>query len=535
LDAIDSNQEFVGNYVTAYFGKQGGTAGPVYVGAIICFLFVLGIFLVKDNLKWWLLAATVVSVFLSWGSNFAGFSHFFFNYFPGYNKFRAVSMILVIAELTMPILAMLTIREIVKDPGIIKAKIKLFYLAFALTGGLSLITWLMPTTFSDPATDENRADVTQTMENRGIDKSKQDAIIGDVEQARIAIVKSDAMRSFLFILLAAGLLFVYSRKPFSMPILAGALGVLMLIDMYGVASRYLSDTKGNYQEVKTNSFQPTAADIEIRKDKDPDYRVLNLTVNTWADGSTSYFHKSIGGYHGAKLKRIQELYDSSLTYDIRRVGNSFGQNATDSSIQATLARQSNIDMLNVKYLINGYYDEKRNVVYYPIENRSACGHAWFVRESKIVDDADAELAAVRNFAPLKTAIIDKKFESQISGFKPIYDSAAYIKLLSYEPNDLKYESSASSDQLAVFSEIYYDKGWNVYVDGKLSTYMRADYVLRAMKVPAGKHQIEFKFEPSFYYTGEKIALVGSLLLFLFIGGGIYMDRKERKAASPKAA
>jgi hypothetical protein len=506
------------------------TSGPVYVGAIICFLFILGLFIVKDSIKWWLLAATILSILLAWGRNFMGLTEFFFDHIPGYNKFRSVTMILVIAELAMPILAMLTLRELVKNPAVIKSKMKYFYISFALTGGIALLVYLTPGSFVSPVSDAESARILEDVQKNGGSPQIANEIQMNLENARLAIVQSDALRSFFLIFLAAGLLFLFIRKPFGMLPLAGGLTLLILIDMWGVSSRYISEKKGDYEKAtKTETeFEKTKADEMILQDPSPDYRVLNVAVQTWQDASTSYWHKSIGGYHGAKLKRMEELYEEVMEGNVRTVSSALQKQPNDSIMQQVLAHQPALNMMNTKYII---YNPEGGV----LSNHSACGNAWFVHTINLVDNADEEMKKIKTFSPHSTAVVDKSFATEINGFTPKYDSTAKIELNSYAPNDLKYTSNTSSDQFAVFSEVYYDKGWNAYIDGKATPYVRADYLLRAMKVPAGKHEIEFKFEPSSYYTGEKIALAGSIALFLFIGGGIYLGRKKQKEAETKKA
>ncbi len=515
----------------AYFGDQPFTSGPVYVGAIICFLFILGLFIVKDSIKWWLLGATVLAIMLSWGKNFEGLTDFFFNHFPGYNKFRSVYWILVIAEIAMPLLAMLAVKEIVKNPGVVKEHMRKFYLAFGLTGGIALLIYIMPTTFVTPVGDTESKQITDAVKKQGGSADFAGEVEMNLETARLNIVQSDALRSFFFILLAGGLLFFYVRKPFGVLPLAGGLTLLILIDMWGVSMRYMSDKKGNYEKkpIGEEKVLASAADEKILQDPDPDYRVLNLAVSPWQDASTSYFHKSIGGYHGAKLKRIQELYENVMEKETQQLQQAMQMQLPDSGLREVEKNLCTLDMLNTKYVI--YNPDAGGV----LQNRYACGNAWFVGDIKMVDNADEELKGVEKFSPSFTAVIDKSFQPVLGDLKPKWDQSNTIKLVSYAPNDLKYTSNASSDQLAVFSEIYYDKGWNAYVDGNLTPHVRADFVLRAMKVPSGKHDIEFKFEPSFYYTGEKIALVGSLLLILFIAGGIYYDRKNQQGHESQEA
>ena len=490
-----------------YWGDQPFTSGPVYVGAIVCFLFILGLFIVEGRLKWILLTATILSVFLAWGKNFMPLTDLFLDYFPGYNKFRAVSMTMIIAELCMPILAILAVNKIFKNPKIIKEKQKQFFIAFGLTGGLALIFYLFPSIFNFLSNNE----VIQFNEysKQGIDQNQLNMFIAELENARIAIFKADAIRSFLFILVAAVVIWLYSSKIIGKQILIPIIIILFIIDLTPVSYRYLNKNDFQRKTKVENPFSPTKADNEILKDKSLDYRVLNLSVNTFNNSSTSYFHKSIGGYHGAKLRRYQELISFDIMPEIQQIKTTFSEKLDYLSVTATLSRSTALNMLNTKYII-------LNPSAAPIVNNFALGNVWFVENYKIVENADAEIAEISKFDPSKTAIIDKRFEDELKGFKIANDSLSGIILTDYKPNQLTYKSEANKDRLAVFSEIYYDKGWNAYIDGKLSLHFRADYVLRAMIVPAGKHLIEFKFEPRVYAIGEVISFISSLILLMII-------------------
>ncbi|MBI9036516.1 MAG: hypothetical protein JEY97_00165 [Bacteroidales bacterium] len=490
-----------------YWGDQPFTSGPVYVGAIVCFLFILGLFIVEGRLKWILLTATILSVFLAWGKNFMPLSDFFLDYFPGYNKFRAVSMTMVIAELCIPILAILAVNKVFKTPEIIKEKRKQFFIAFGLTGGLALIFYLFPSIFSFLSSSE----IVQFNEysKQGIDQNQLNMFISELENARITIFKADAIRSFLFILFAAIVIWFYSSKIIGKQILIPIIILLFIVDLTPVCYRYLN--KDNFQR-KTKVEKPfslTKADNDILKDNSLDYRVLNLAVNTFNNASTSYFHKSIGGYHGAKLRRYQELISYDILPEIQRLKTTLSEKPDYLSISSTLSKSTALNMLNTKYIIV-------NPSTVPMVNNFALGNVWFVEKYKIVENADAEIADLKTIEPSKTAIINKKFEEYLQGFKIGDDSLSGIILTDYKPNHLTYKSETSKDRLAVFSEIFYDKGWNAYIDGELSPHIRADYVLRAMIIPTGKHLIEFKFEPRVYASGEIISFISSLLLLLII-------------------
>lgn len=507
MEAVDNQyaQSVAGQ--NHYWGNQPFTSGPVYVGAIMLFLFVLGLFIYKGKLKWWLLSVTVLSILLSWGKNFMPLTDFFLHYVPGYNKFRAVSMILVIAELAIPLLGILTLKEIVENPGIIRSKAKYFYTALGLTGGLALIFYLLPQTFFSFLSQMEVGAVAEQRKSLDAAQFNQfDALIYNMKMARVAIFKADAMRSVLFIAVAAALLWLYSRAKMDRWMIVGGMVILIAADLIPIAHRYLNNDNFVRKSIVANPYQPTTADALILKDVDPNFRVFNTTVNTFQEAHTSFFHKSIGGYHGAKLRRYQELIDHHLS----------------------LGNMEVLNMLNTKYFIVA--DENRRPV--PELNMDALGHAWFVKEVQMVDNADAEIDALTDFAPERTAVVDKRFASNVEGYTYKADSTATIELTQYQPNKLKYAFKSSTDQLVVFSEIYYDKGWNAYIDGKKAPYFRADYVLRAMVVPAGNHEIEFRFEPNVFVVGEKVSFASSLLLILMLvglaGAGLWKSFKGPK-------
>lgn len=476
-----------------YWGDQPFTSGPVYAGAIMVFMFVLGLFILKGNLRWWLLAVTVLSILLSWGRNFMPLTDFFLHYMPGYNKFRAVSMILIIADLAIPLLGILALKEIIEKPQILRDKQKFFFISLGLTGGLALIFYIMPQVFFSFLSGlEQSAIAEQRMSLEAQQLNQFDALIYNLELARVSIFKADAIRSALFIAIAAGLLWLYSRTKVNRLLVTAGIIVLIAADMIPIAHRYLNNDNFVSKSLVNNPYQPTEANKLIMKDTDPNFRVFNMTVSTFQEGSTSYFHKSIGGYHGAKLRRYQELIENHLSKRNDQV----------------------LNMLNTKYFI-GMGQDRQPVVQI---NMGALGHAWFVEEHEIVANADEEIAALTAFFPEKTAIIDQRFSANLEGFTHAVDSNARIELTEYQPNKLKYSSQAASDQLAVFSEIYYDKGWNAYLDGKKVDHFRVNYVLRAMVVPAGNHEIEFRFEPKVFAVGEKVSFAGSLLLILMLVG-----------------
>lgn len=481
--------------VPLYFGDMRMTSGPPYAGAIMVFLFVFGLFVVKSELKWWLAAATVLSIMLAWGENFLPLTNIFFDHFPGYNKFRAVSMILVVAEFCIPLLGILAFKKI--TDGSLKKEEILKFLKWTvyITGGFCLVFCLLPGLFSDFAAKA--------------DESLKDYpwLLNAIREDRASAVRMDAVRSLFFILITAGLIWMFVKnkiKALSAANVYFILSLFILVDMWTVAKRYLNDDNFVKKSKAEQPFQPTQADLQIQSDPDPDFRVMNATVSTFNDASTSYFHKSIGGYHGAKLKRYQELVEYQISKNNTAV----------------------LNMLNTKYFI---FQPKESSAPIAQLNPDACGPVWFVKEYEMVANADSELNALTSFNPKQTVFVDERFKDYMNGFNISFDSAAAIKLTLYQPNELHYTSVASSEQLAVFSEIFYDKGWNAYVDDKLTPHVRVNYVLRGMRIPAGNHKIEFKFEPAVYATGEKISLASSAILILLFAGVVFMEVKKSSA------
>ncbi|MEI6883885.1 MAG: YfhO family protein [Bacteroidota bacterium] len=472
-----------------YWGGQPWTS-PVYVGAIVVFLFFLGLIIVKGPLKWWLLFATILSIMLAWGHNYMPLTNWFLDHFPGYNKFRAVTMILVMAELTMPLLGFLAIK-VVFDGMLSKEQLSRgLYVAFGIAGGLTLVFALVPDMFLNFTSGQDAS----------LAKSFPDWLMQAIRDDRKAVCRADAFRSFIYITLTAGTLWLVINKKLKKEYAYIGLIVFILGDMFTVAKRYLNNESFTSKSRVDTPFEPTPADQQILADKDPDYRVLNLTLNPMSDASTSYFHKSLGGYHGAKLRRYQELYDNHIEKQNMAVWN----------------------MLNTRYVI--VPDENKQPM--AQQNPNALGNAWFVSEYKIVDNADQELAALNGFNPSQTAVVDKKFNAEIGSWTGGKDTLDYIRLTQYQPNDLKYSFKSKNAGLAVFSEIYYPKGWNAYVDGTLTPHFRANYVLRAMMLPAGEHTVEFKFEPRAYYIGEKVSMISSVVLILIVLAGIAVGFKD---------
>jgi hypothetical protein len=507
--ALNSNNNAAAaNSMQRYWGTQPGTDGPHYVGAIIFFLFVLGIVLVKGPEKWWLLIATILSVMLSWGKNFMPFSNLFIEYFPAYNKFRAVTMTLVISELCIPLLGFLALRDIFSGATTKKEVIKGLKIAAGITGGFILLVLAFPGIAGSflGQSENTYPDWLQT------------ALISD----RKGLLRSDAFRSLVFILLSAGVilgfLFDKLKKGYAILILT----LLIVLDLWFVDRRYLGADRFERPASINKTFAPSIADQAILTDKSV-YRVLNLSASPFNDNTpTSYFHKSIGGYHGAKMERYQELIDSCIYPGLMKFNAAAQKAQSMAELQAALTTTPVpvLNMLNTKYIIF-------NPSYPPLVNAMAAGNAWFAESPVFAENANKEIALVRSFVPSREAIISTSLKDRIA--KSTYQHAAgdTIQLTSYQPDELIYKSSAKEEKLAVFSEIYYPAGWKCFIDGKENNYFRADWILRAAIIPAGDHEIKFTFRPSSYYTGNKISLASSILLILLIGGYVFYRYKSK--------
>ncbi|MDP4222880.1 MAG: YfhO family protein [Bacteroidota bacterium] len=501
-----NNAQSAVNQVMKYWGTQPGTDGPHYMGAIVIFLFILGIVVVRGREKWWLLIATILSIMLSWGKNFMPLTNLFIDYFPGYNKFRAVTMTLVIAEFCVPLLGFLAIRQYFNGFLSRKEMLKGLKIAGGITGGLLLLILLIPGiagSFLSPY-------------ESGYPDWLTSAMVSD----RKELLRSDAFRSFMFVLLAAGVLlgYIYGKlkKEYSILII----GLLVLIDLWSADKRYLDADRFEKQSVMQKTFTPTTADKVIMQDKSY-YRVLNLSVSTFNDNTpTSWFHKSIGGYHGAKLKRYQELIDSSIIREIEMFSTAAQKATTVNDLISVFDKTPALNMLNAKYVII-------NPEAPPLINPHALGNAWFVEKAVIAENANQELAYVNTIDPLKEAAFDARFKDQVQKTDYQISPGDSIRLVSYEPNELVYKYNASNDGVAIFSEIYYAAGWKCFIDGKETGYFRANFVLRGVVAPAGNHEIRFTFRPSSYLTGNKVSLAGSILLILLSAGyiGLRLTKK----------
>ena len=485
--------------VDRYWGDQPFTAGPVYVGALIFFLFVLGCFIVRTPLKWALLVVTILTIMLSWGKNMMWLTDWFIDYFPMYNRFRTVSSILVVAEFCMPLLAVLALKKIFDDPSILSREKRWFYLSGGIVAGIALLAALFPTLFDTFLKD---------YELEAAGQPGYAELFAGIAEARKAVFTADAWRSFIIVALGFAVLWLLRQKKLNPTVAMIALVVILVGDMYPVNKRYLNSDNFVTPARKTNPFPMTDADRYILQDKDMNYRVLNAAAgetlaSAFSEPRTSYYHKSIGGYHAAKLRRYQDLIDRQLVN----------------------ANPAVLNMLNTRYIIQPLEDGRETVV----RNPGALGNAWFVSEVKWVDNADAEMAAITDFDPSHTAVADRRFAREI-GDKVVPPAVGdTIYETGYKPDELTYRYRSQQGGLAVFSEIYFPWGWQVTVDGKPVDMARVNYVLRAVNLPAGEHEVIFRFDPPSVHTTEAIAYVSLfLILAAFVGTG-FVAWKRRKS------
>ena len=504
--------------IPQYFGTQPGTSGPVYVGAFVLFLFILGLFIVRGSMKWALLAATVLSVLLAWGHNFMGFTNFFLDYIPMYAKFRTVASILVIAEFTIPLLAALALKKIVDEPEVLTKQMKFVYISLALTAGVALLIALFPGMMEPFISDQERQMITSI---QGMDGNTANTILSNIAAMREAMVSADAWRSVIIILIGFALLFLYKMKKLRADYMVICMAVLCLVDMWQVDKRYLNDEMFVPKSERDMPHQATSTDLAIMKDKSLDYRVLNLASNTFNENETSFFHKSIGGYHPAKLRRYQEMIDAYIAPEMQ------------AAMQAIAAKNGNmqevdgakvfpvLNMLNTKYFILPL----QGGATMPLQNIYAQGNGWFVDKINYVADANAEYAGVGKIDVRHEAVADKKFES-VLGKAQSNDSTAKVKLVKYEPNNLQYTIDSKKGGVVVFAEIYYP-GWTATIDGQPAELGRVNYILRALNVKAGKHTVVLDFHPTSISTTETIAYIAIVILLLAIAGAGYMEWKKK--------
>lgn len=501
-----------------YWGNQPGTSGPVYVGAFVLTLFILGLFIVKGPMKWALLAGTVFSILLSWGKNFMPLTDFFIDHVPMYNKFRAVASILVVAEFTIPLLAALAVKEIVQKPETLKNNMKPLYVSLAITGGLSLLFAVAPRLFFSSFISDFEMRQLQSLPAEHVQ-----AVISNLTDMRVSIFTADAWRSFFIIAIGAVLLWLLINKKLKPEWTASAILLLCLIDMWSVNKRYLNDGNFTPKSSQQQMFAKTQTDEIILQDTAKYYRVLNMATSTFNDGVTPYYHKVIGGYHAAKLRRYQDLIDVYLSKEMGALQQDIinTQGAMDS---VNTDGYKVLNMLNAKWII---MPAQGGTV--PVENPYAMGNAWFVDDIRFVDNADEEIDALAAIDLSRQAVADKKFEPVLRGFNvSAADSASAITLADYDSNFITYTVDAKKDELAVFSEIYYPRGWQITIDGQPARMLRANYTLRALPIPAGTHRVEFRFEPASIKVTDGIAYAALLIVLLTAGWTVFDSIKPNK-------
>ena len=510
--------------LTQYFGTQPMTSGPVYVGAFVLFLFVLGCFIVKGPVKWALIGATFFSIVLSWGKNFMPLTDFFIDYVPLYNKFRAVSSILVIAEFTIPLLAIFALKRLLEEPEILKQEKKPLGISLLLTAGVALLLAVAPGSIGSGYVPAQEAQMLQNAVNQQmIPANELSGILANLGEMRAELVSSDALRSFIIIGIGCSLLWLYASGKLRSSLTIAGITILCLADMWGVNKRYLNDAQFVPHSIRTETFTKTNTDELILQDTSLDYRVLNFATSTFDDNNTSYWHKSVGGYHPAKLRRYQEMIEHHISPEMQAAYKAIATAGGEmDSVDANKFRILN--MLNTKYFIFPAGQQRQTV---PILNPHAYGNAWFVNKVQYVNNANEEIDALDSIIPTETAVVDARFKDVLKGTTESYkDSLSSIRLTSYTPNRLTYETNNAQDGIAVFSEIYYPDGWHVTIDGQPAELARADYILRTMYVPAGQHTIEMRFDPTSLHVTEGIAYGALALLVIGIIVAVLIAKRK---------
>ena len=517
-----ADQDFLPIYqqIGQYWGEQPGTSGPVYVGAFVMMLFILGLFIVKGPMKWALLAVTILSILLSWGKNFMGFTDFFLDYVPMYAKFRTVASILVIAEFTIPLLAMLSLKKFLDEPEQMKPRMKYVGISFLLTGGIAMLFSLMPSMFFDSFISTSEMHAIQNLPAEYIQP-----LVANLTEMRQAVFTADSLRSFYIILAGTGILLSVVFGKLKKEYAVGIILVLCLVDLWTVNKRYLNDDMFVPEAEREAPQQKTQTDELILRDQNLDFRVLNLASNTFNENETSYYHKRVGGYHAAKLRRYQEMIEAYINPEMQSLFKSVSEAAGDMTQVNGDSICPVLNMLNTRYFIFPLQGGQT----VPIQNPYAFGNAWFVDQLDYVDNANGEIAAVGKIDLRHQAVADAKFKEQLGEAIP-QDTVSLVSITSYEPNRLTYDVSSDKGGVLVFSEIYYP-GWEATVDGHPVELGRVDYILRALNIQPGKHQVELSFFPKSVNMTETIAYIAYVLLLLLVAGGLYLEWKRKKTGN----
>ena len=517
MEHADNNFIPIYQQIGQYWGEQPGTSGPVYVGAFVMMLFILGLFIVKGAIKWSLLAATILSILLSWGRNFMGFTDFFLDYIPMYAKFRTVASILVIAEFTIPLLAMLALKKLMDEPEQLKPRMKYVGISFLLTGGIALLFSVMPSMFFDSFISSSEMRAIQSLPAEYIQP-----LVANLTEMRQAVFTADALRSFYIILVGTGILLAFMIGKLKKEYAIGIILVLCLVDLWTVNKRYLNDSMFVPKSEREAPQQKTQTDELILRDQSLDYRVLNLASNTFNENETSYYHKSIGGYHAAKLRRYQEMIEQYINPEMQSLFGAVSKAAGDMTLVNGDSICPVLNMFNTKYFILPLQGGQT----VPLQNPYVYGNAWMVDKIQYVNNANEEMAAVGKIDLRHEAVADAKFKSQL-GEAIAQDTASVVTITEYEPNRLKYYVNTGKGGVLVFSEIYYP-GWTATVDGEPVELGRVDYILRALNIKPGKHEVELAFFPTSVNTTETIAYLAYVVLLLIIAGAVFIEWRKRK-------
>ena len=519
MEKADPNFMQIYQQLGQYWGDQPGTSGPVYVGAFVMMLFILGLFIVKGPMKWALLAATILSILLSWGRNFMPFTNFFLDYMPMYAKFRTVASILVIAEFTIPLLAMMALKRIVDEPEILTTKAKFVYVSFGLTAGFCLLFALMPGVFFSDFISAQEMQAFQQFP-----AEYQGPIISNLTEIRKGIFTSDCWRSFWVIIIGSAFLLLYKMKKLGKEFMIACIAVLCLVDMWMVNKRYLYDDMFVEKSVRDTPQQMTETDKIILRDKTLDYRVLNMASNTFNENETSYYHKSIGGYHPAKLRRYAELTSAYIAPEMQKTMKAIAEAGGDMTQVNGDSIFPVLNMLNTKYFIMPLQGGQT----VPLQNPYAYGNAWFVDKVSYVENANQEIDKVGKLNLRHEAVADANFKEQLGQSVP-QDDTSIVKLTQYKPNNLTYEVKSSKGGVVVFSEIYYP-GWTATIGGQPAELGRVNYLLRALNVKAGNHKVVLDFHPTSIKKTETVAYVGYAVLLILLIVGIWVEIKKNKKA-----
>ena len=517
MEKADQNFLPIYQQLGQYWGEQPGTSGPVYVGAFVMMLFILGLFIVKGPVKWALLAATILSILLSWGRNFMGFTDFFIDYVPMYAKFRTVASILVIAEFTIPLLAMLALKKLLDEPEQMKPRMKYVGISFVLTGGIAMLFSLMPAMFFDSFISSGEMRAIQTLPTEYIQP-----LIANLTEMRQAVFTADSLRSFYIILAGTLILLSVAYGKLKKEYAVGIILVLCLVDLWTVNKRYLNDEMFVPKEEREAPQAKTQTDELILRDESLDYRVLNLASNTFNENETSYYHKSIGGYHAAKLRRYQEMIEAYINPEMQRLFSAVSEAEGDMTRVKGDSICPVLNMLNTKYFIFPLQGGQT----VPIQNPYVYGNAWFVDQLTYVDNANQEIEAIGKIDLRHQAVADTKFKAQL-GEAAVQDTASIVKITSYEPNRLTYDVNTGKGGVLVFSEIYYP-GWTATVDGEAVELGRVNYILRAIHIQPGQHQVELAFFPKSVNMTETIAYIAFVLLLLVLIYVVVIQYRQKK-------